>query len=82
MPDDAAVTLEYYPPTTVTSTQSVIVTAQLVTYIQQGSSIDGGSATNVTFIGGTANFASASVGGQSLTPAQVSANLYLAYNFI
>jgi len=31
---------------------------------------------------GGANFAAASVGGQSLTPAQVSANLYLTYNFI
>ena len=78
MPDDAAVTLEYYPPTTVTSTQSVIVTAQLVTYIQQGSSIAGGSATNVTFIGGTANFNSASISGSSVaTQSYVTGQGYL-----
>jgi hypothetical protein len=38
----------------------------LVTYIQQGSSITGGSATNVTFIGGTANFNSASISGSGI----------------
>jgi hypothetical protein len=36
---------------------------------------------NINSSGG-ASFPSASVGGQSLNPAQVSANLYLAYNFI
>jgi hypothetical protein len=66
MPDSSLVTLQYYPISTVASTQSVIVTAQLITYIQQGSSITGGSATNVTFIGGTANFNSASISGSSI----------------
>ena len=67
MPDSALVTLKYYAPSgSVPGTQSAIVTAQLVTYIQQGSSISGGSATNVTFINGTANFNSASISGSAL----------------
>ena len=48
------------------STPAVVLNISQVTYIQQGSSISGGSATNVTFINGTANFNSASISGSAL----------------
>jgi trimeric autotransporter adhesin len=45
---------------------AAILNISQVTYIQQGSSISGGSATNVTFTGGTANFNAASISGSAL----------------
>lgn len=75
--DNNLVSLIYYPTVgSVTSTQSLIVTAQMVTYIQQANSISSGSATNVTLVGttinsgsingGSANFDAVSISGSAL----------------
>jgi hypothetical protein len=57
---------------------AAILNISQITYIQQGSSISGGSATNVTFVGGSANFNTASISGSALaTQAFVTSQGYL-----